>query len=326
VGQGLAFAQGVNFDRDGTLYCVDVLGGGVWRMPPGGELREWVHTGGGPNGSRFGPSGDLFVADYGRQAILRLSTSTGAETVYADRCDGRSFRGPNGMRQDSESVVGKSPVVGYASPFMGCVEERRMTCPYCQGDVTQELERATALGYRLFRCRPCRRTFNERTGTPFNHLHVPTDIALLVVLWRLRYKLSLRDLAEMFLTRGFTFTHETVREWEARFAPLLTERLRAKRWGKAGPKWHADETYVKVDGRWCYLYRAIDADGNLVDSMLSETRDSDTGDSPTSSLAPSPGLRPPDRTDRPSSPPPRTSRKGEGYPTRWLPATTGSES
>jgi len=150
-----------------------------------------------------------------------------------------------------------------------------MACPYCQGDATQELERATALGYRLFRCRPCRRTFNERTGTPFNHLQVPTNIALLVVLWRLRYKLSLRDLAEMFLTRSFTFTHETVREWEERLAPLLAERLRAKRHDKAGKKWHADETYVKVDGRWCYLYRAIDANDNLVDSMLSETRDMD---------------------------------------------------
>jgi len=111
-----------------------------------------------------------------------------------------------------------------------------MSCPYCQGDATQELERVTTLGYPLFRCRPCRRTFNARTGTPFNHLQVPTDIALLVVLWRLRYKLSLRDLAEMFLTRGFTVTHETVREWETRFAPLLTERLRAKRRGKAGKK------------------------------------------------------------------------------------------
>jgi len=111
-----------------------------------------------------------------------------------------------------------------------------MGCPSGQGDATQELKRATALGYRLFRCRPCRRTFKERTGTLFNHLQVPTDSALLVVLWRLRYTLSLRDLAEMFLTRGFTFTHETVREWEARFTPLLTERLRAKRWGKAGQK------------------------------------------------------------------------------------------
>ncbi len=97
VGRGLTFAEGVNFDRDGTLYCVDVLGGGVWRMPRGGVLREWVHTCGGPNGSRFAPRGDLFVADCGRQAILRLSTDTKAETVYADRCNGRPFRGPNDL-------------------------------------------------------------------------------------------------------------------------------------------------------------------------------------------------------------------------------------
>lgn len=48
-----------------------------------------------------------------------------------------------------------------------------MACPYCQGEATHELNRTTALGYRLLRCRPCRRTFNERTGTPFNHLQVP---------------------------------------------------------------------------------------------------------------------------------------------------------
>ncbi len=65
---------------------------------------------------------------------------------------------------------------------------------------------------------------------------------LLVVLWRLRYKLSLRDLAEMFLERGFEFTHEAVREWEARFAPLVADKLRAKRTGQAGRSWHVDET------------------------------------------------------------------------------------
>jgi putative transposase len=64
-----------------------------------------------------------------------------------------------------------------------------------------------------------------------------------------------------------------VREWEEHFAPLLTERLRAKRRGKAGRSWYVDETYIKVRGRWCYLYRAIDRDGNLVDSLLSKTRD-----------------------------------------------------
>jgi len=96
---------------------------------------------------------------------------------------------------------------------------------------------------------------------------------LLVVLWRLRYKLSLRDVAEMFLARGFVFTHETVRDGEARFAPLLIERLRAKRHGRPGAKWHADETDRKVAGRWCSLYRAIDREGNLVEALLSEMRD-----------------------------------------------------
>jgi transposase-like protein len=94
-----------------------------------------------------------------------------------------------------------------------------------------------------------------------------------IVLYRLRYKLSLRNLAEMFLLRGYEFTHEAVRNWEERFAPLLTEQLRRQRKGKVGRRWYVDETYLKVKGKWCYLYRAIDQNGNLVDSMLSSTRD-----------------------------------------------------
>ncbi len=150
-----------------------------------------------------------------------------------------------------------------------------MPCPHCAATVMAEQPRRTALGYRTFRCRACRRTCNERTGTPFNHLQYPTDVVLLVVLWRLRYKLSLRDLAEMFLPRGVVFIHETVRDWEARFAPLLAARLRAKRGGRAGRSWYVDETYIKVHGAWCYLYRAIDREGHLVDARLSETRDMD---------------------------------------------------
>jgi len=123
--------------------------------------------------------------------------------------------------------------------------------------------------------RACGRLGNERTGTPDNSLQYPTDVVLLVVLWRLRYKLSLRDLAEMFLVRGIVFTHETVRDWEARFAPLFAAQMRTKRRGQAGTKWHADETYIKVNGHWCYLYRAIDREGNLVDARLSLTRDMD---------------------------------------------------
>jgi transposase-like protein len=101
-----------------------------------------------------------------------------------------------------------------------------MACPHCQSVHTKERPERTALGYRRFRCRTCGREFNERTGTLFNRLRYPSDVVCLVVLWRLRYKLSLRDLAEMFLERGFVLTHEAVRLWEATFAPLLTDRLR----------------------------------------------------------------------------------------------------
>ena len=117
-----------------------------------------------------------------------------------------------------------------------------MSCPHCGAATTTEQTERTALGYRKFRCQACRRLFNERTGTPFNFLEYPTDIVLLVMVRRLRYKLSLRDLAEMFLTRGFAFTHEAIRDWEARFAPLIAERLRAKRRGRAGVSWYADES------------------------------------------------------------------------------------
>ena len=148
-----------------------------------------------------------------------------------------------------------------------------MDCPHCSATATTERPALTAQGYRRYRCLTCKRDFNERTGTIFNRLQYPTDLVCLVVLWRLRYKLSLRDLAEMFLDRGIEFCHDAVHEWESKLANVLAEGLRVRRRGKAGVSWYVDETYIKVKGRWCYLYRAIDRDGRLIDVRLSETRD-----------------------------------------------------
>ncbi len=145
-------------------------------------------------------------------------------------------------------------------------------CPHCSSSSTTNRSRKTSLGYKVCRCRACHRIFNERTATPFNYLQFPTDVVLLVVLWRIRYKLSLRDLAICSWSEGSS-THEAVRDWEARFAPLITNQLRYRRRGKAGHSWYVDETYVRVSGKWRYLYRAVDRDGKLVDSMLSEHRD-----------------------------------------------------
>jgi len=148
-----------------------------------------------------------------------------------------------------------------------------VTCPHCSSARIAARKRRTSLGYRTSACHDCRRICNERTAGSFNHLQYPTDVVTMAVLWRLRYKLSLRDVAEMLVQRGFDVTHETIRAWEFRFAPLVAERLRARRRGRRASSWYLDETYVQVAGRWCSLYRAIDRDGNLLDSMLSAHRD-----------------------------------------------------
>src|ERR1700758_1311439 len=85
-----------------------------------------------------------------------------------------------------------------------------MRCPACGSTTVRERPERTAQGYRRFRCR-CGKQFNERSADVLNKAQYPSDVIALIVLWRLRYKLSLRDLAEMFLTRGFIFTYEAVR-------------------------------------------------------------------------------------------------------------------
>jgi putative transposase len=117
-----------------------------------------------------------------------------------------------------------------------------MNCPHGQSSNAQRYRKTTSLGYATFGCHRCGRRFNERTRTAFNYLHFPTDMVLLVVLWRLRYKLNWRDLTEMYLVRGYEFTHEAVREWEECFAPLVSEQLKARRRGQAGKSWYVDET------------------------------------------------------------------------------------
>ena len=103
-----------------------------------------------------------------------------------------------------------------------------MECVACGGTAINERSDRTAQGYRRFRCRECGRQFNERSDGILNRAQYPSDVITLVVFWRLRYKLSLRDLPEMFLLRGIEFSHEAVRDWEAKLTPLLIEHLRRR--------------------------------------------------------------------------------------------------
>lgn len=95
---------------------------------------------------------------------------------------------------------------------------------------------------------------------------------MVAVRWYLRYGLSYRDVEELLAERGIDVDHVTVYRWVQRFTPLLVDAARPCR-HCPGDRWFADETYVKVAGRWVYLYRAIDQFGQVIDVLVSEKRD-----------------------------------------------------
>lgn len=155
-----------------------------------------------------------------------------------------------------------------------CDTSAILQCPRCQSeDPRIHLNQMTSFGYPLHFCRTCKGSFNELTGTPFSHIEVPPISSLQVLYCRLRFKLRYRDVTELFWLQGFHFTHETVRKWSERFTAEFAEHLRAKRQQTFGRVWSVDETYVKVQGKWCYLYRGMDAYDNLLDVRLSEHQD-----------------------------------------------------
>ncbi|MCV2880138.1 IS6 family transposase [Sedimentimonas flavescens] len=106
----------------------------------------------------------------------------------------------------------------------------------------------------------------------FKGVHYPKSVILHAVFFYLRYAVSYRDLEEILAERGVKVDHATLNRWVVKFAPLIAARAQAKK-RRTAPSWRMDETYIKVKGRWTYLYRAVDRDGQTLDFMLSERRD-----------------------------------------------------
>ena len=100
----------------------------------------------------------------------------------------------------------------------------------------------------------------------------PPDVIVLAVRWYLRFALSYRDVEELLTERGIQVDHVTIYRWVLRFTPLLAEAARPCRHA-VGDRWWVDETYVKVAGRWRYVYRAIDQFGQVIDVFVSAHRD-----------------------------------------------------
>ena len=108
--------------------------------------------------------------------------------------------------------------------------------------------------------------------TDFKWRHFQGDVILWAVRWYCRYPISYRDLEEMLAERGISVDHTTIYRWVQCYAPEMEKRLRWF-WRRGfDPSWRLDETYVKVRGKWTYLYRAVDKRGDTIDFYLSPTR------------------------------------------------------
>jgi transposase-like protein len=119
------------------------------------------------------------------------------------------------------------------------------------------------------------RTRPRPTRTPrsaFAGFRFPPEVIVVAVRWYLRYALSYRDVEELMVERGVQVDHVTIYRWVQRFTPLLAEAARPCRHA-VGDRRQADETYVKIAGRWRYIYRAVDQFGQVIDVFVSARGD-----------------------------------------------------
>jgi putative transposase len=116
-----------------------------------------------------------------------------------------------------------------------------------------------------------------RSTDPFRYFDSSPEVIRLVVMVYVRYPLSLRNVEDLLFERGIDICHETVRLWWNRFGPMFAAEIRRKRVDRVRAhthwKWHLDEVYVKINGELRYLWRAVDHEGEVLESFVTKTRD-----------------------------------------------------
>ena len=105
----------------------------------------------------------------------------------------------------------------------------------------------------------------------FKGVHYPKPVIVFAVFFYVRYAVFYRDIEEIMTERGVTVDHATLNRWVVKFSPLIAANAKARKRATAN-SWKMDETSIKVRGKWTYLYRAVDRDGQTLDFMLSERR------------------------------------------------------
>src|SRR5260221_11082821 len=117
----------------------------------------------------------------------------------------------------------------------------------------------------------------KQASNPFRYFHSSPEVIRLVVLMYVRFPLSLRNVEDILFERGIDLCHETVRLWWNRFGPLFAADIRRQRirqmQGFRHWRWHLDEMYVKINGKQHYLWRAVDHEGEVLESYVTRKRD-----------------------------------------------------
>jgi transposase-like protein len=144
-------------------------------------------------------------------------------------------------------------------------------CPYCSSsDLTRDGHNQSGRAVRA--CRACgRHTTSESTSLVASH-RFPRDVILLGVRYYLQLGAAAERIAGLLADRGIDVSGRTILRWVQKFGPALSEEIRRYR-KQVSTTWLVDETYVKILGRWHYLYRGVDQDGQVLDCWLSRTRD-----------------------------------------------------
>ena len=113
--------------------------------------------------------------------------------------------------------------------------------------------------------------------SPFKYFNSSPEVIRLVVLMYVRFPLSLRNVEDLLFERGIDLCHETVRMWWNRFGPMFAADIRRQRVSRMRGfrqwKWHLDEMYVRINGEMVYLWRAVDQEGEILESYVTKTRD-----------------------------------------------------